>query len=356
MLNIIENTDIFYNIIMQAKNPLDAARGAIFGAFVGDALGSYIEFKQQISNDLLLETLQMPGGGPFKLGQGQVTDDSELAICMLRGLIEGGGVLNLDFIANYYGKWVETGPFDIGNTTRNALEPLVGTHNSASTAINAAREYNRKSHSNGCLMRATPICVWSYKLNDQDLLRAVCNEVSLTHSNQTVQYAVACYAAAIRSLINNLGDRSAAYRSALNLASRLNDETLNSWIDCIKRGEMQPGNPHMGYVKIAFVNAFIHLISNTSYIQALAHTLQLGGDTDTNACIVGGLIGAAEGFENIPRAWRNNVRRFTFESKGGRQRPPFLNQTEVLEQVGILFNIAPDSLTCVIDEQVVYRS
>ena len=33
--------------------------------------------------------MQMCGGGPFNLFSGQITDDSELAICLMLGLIEG---------------------------------------------------------------------------------------------------------------------------------------------------------------------------------------------------------------------------------------------------------------------------
>jgi len=34
------------------------------------------------------ECMRMPGGGPFNLESGQVTDDSELATCLLYGIIE----------------------------------------------------------------------------------------------------------------------------------------------------------------------------------------------------------------------------------------------------------------------------
>ena len=33
--------------------------------------------------------MRMPGGGPFRLAPGQITDDSELAMCLMWGLIEG---------------------------------------------------------------------------------------------------------------------------------------------------------------------------------------------------------------------------------------------------------------------------
>ena len=34
------------------------------------------------------DCMKMPGGGPWKLFTGQITDDSELAMCMMEGLIE----------------------------------------------------------------------------------------------------------------------------------------------------------------------------------------------------------------------------------------------------------------------------
>ena len=35
--------------------------------------------------------MQMPGGGYWDIYPGQVTDDSELAMCQMRGLLAGNG-------------------------------------------------------------------------------------------------------------------------------------------------------------------------------------------------------------------------------------------------------------------------
>jgi ADP-ribosylglycohydrolase len=35
------------------------------------------------------ECMKMPGGGPFNLSPGQITDDSELAMCMMQGINAG---------------------------------------------------------------------------------------------------------------------------------------------------------------------------------------------------------------------------------------------------------------------------
>lgn len=63
----------------------------------------------------------MPGGGCWKLSPGQVTDDSELAMCQLHGLLAGRGKFDPFHLAYYYGNWIKFGPFDIGMTTRNGL-------------------------------------------------------------------------------------------------------------------------------------------------------------------------------------------------------------------------------------------
>jgi len=45
------------------------------------------------------------------------------------------------------------------------------------------------------------------------------------------------------------------------------------------------------------------LKSEVSYEEAMNQILLKGGDTDTNAAIVGGIMGAAVGLSNIPPAW-----------------------------------------------------
>ena len=32
--------------------------------------------------------MTMPGGGPWRIAAGQITDDSELAMCMMRGILD----------------------------------------------------------------------------------------------------------------------------------------------------------------------------------------------------------------------------------------------------------------------------
>jgi ADP-ribosyl-[dinitrogen reductase] hydrolase len=68
----------------------DRAYGCILGAFIADSCGSYLEFSNEIHcEDTMNECMTMPGGGPHNVGPGQVTDDSELAMCLMWGIIKG---------------------------------------------------------------------------------------------------------------------------------------------------------------------------------------------------------------------------------------------------------------------------
>jgi len=325
-----------------------AAVGAVLGAFIGDALGAYIEFQNDIPPPLLAETLTMPGGGHFALGQGQVTDDSELAMCLMKGLLEGNGKLNMDAIAGYYSRWVGSSPFDIGITTGKALAPLLDGRATADVCIAAAEQHNGSSQSNGSLMRLTPLAVWAHRLSPAQAARAARIEASMTHSNPTIQHANACYVLAISHLINRPGDIAGALKAATDYANTEGNEEIKDWFLFIaSRGKM-PGSPQIGWAKIGFTHAFGHLMTKSRYEQALGETLGLGGDTDTNAAIVGGLVGAARGVEELPGGYVEKVVEYTYETKKGRRRPDFLNQTEVLQLLDQLYALAPTTATVVI--------
>jgi ADP-ribosylglycohydrolase len=55
------------------------------------------------------------------------------------------------------------------------------------------------------------------------------------------------------------------------------------------------------HVKVAFIWAFYYLKNEWSYKEALKDVLKGGGDFITNASIVGGLIGAAQGQQAIEK-------------------------------------------------------
>ena len=136
----------------------------MLGAFTGDALGSFLEFtKGAVKSKTVAKAMTMPGGGFWNTKPGQVTDDSELAMCQLRGLLAGEGKFDLFHHCLYYRQWLADGPFDIGETTQAGLGPLLehDEPNPAACVEAAATGERSTSLSNGSLMRITPLAVWA---------------------------------------------------------------------------------------------------------------------------------------------------------------------------------------------------
>lgn len=69
-------------------------------------------------------------------------------------------------------------------------------------------------------------------------------------------------------------------------------------------------------------HAFHHLRVGSGYEEALRQVLSGGGDTDTNACIAGGLTGARCRVHKIPPQMVQAV--LECDTRRGRQRPAWL--------------------------------
>ena len=142
----------------------DCAYGSMMGVFIGDSCGSYLEFNRQRASEKEMDkAMTMCGGGPFKLHSGQITDDGEMSISLMLGLIDGKNtitqegeeknVLDLDKIAHHYKNWYWSNPFDIGSTVKGSFSALRReTEPRASLCKNLALQVNMESQSNGTMM------------------------------------------------------------------------------------------------------------------------------------------------------------------------------------------------------------
>lgn len=99
------------------------------------------------------------------------------------------------------------------------------------------------------------------------------------------------------------------------------EENLQKWLEVIENSEydkrkdiLPPAAPKgIGFLKIAFVWAFFYLYHDKSYPEAIRDMLLQGGDTDTNAAIVGGLLGARYGMEgDLEKEWSKQVLEYDY--------------------------------------------
>src|SRR3954469_4469952 len=121
---------------------MDAAVGAVLGALVGDAAGAVLEFAEgPLDVD---HAMTMPGGGVWRVAPGQITDDGELTMSLLRALASGTPA------AVMYAEWIASRPFDVGATTMRSLGcRLAPGENVAARMTAAAAKSCMESKANG---------------------------------------------------------------------------------------------------------------------------------------------------------------------------------------------------------------
>ena len=333
-----------------AETNHDAALGCLMGACVGDAAGAVLEFMGRKPNETDVEwAMTMPGGGCWQVAPGQITDDGELTLGLAQSTpfqseaTEATIESVIEAVAARYNAWHESDPFDIGNTTRNAIGgrkavATVHTKGYAGVMTEAAALYNMQSKSNGSLMRATPLGIWGHRLADAELAAMARADSQLSHPNPSCGDAVACYVIAIASLVRTPGDRQTAFQRARQWATEHANPEVRGWLADAENDIGPAYHPLAGFVRIGFTHAFRHLLLGTDYATAVQETLLGGGDTDTNACIVGGLVGTAGGIKTIPNAMQTAVLQCD-TNQGANPRPEFLHPAQIPNLVETLIRV-----------------
>ena len=309
----------------------DRATGALLGLAIGDALGTTYEFeriRQPPYPSLAIgPATDVVGGGPFDLEPGCVTDDTQLAVCLARSLAERRGLDPADLAARYVA-WSEHA-FDIGNQTGAALRRIERGESPETAGIAVWRESGRRAAGNGSLMRTAPIAV-AYA-ERHELVRAALVESLITHADPRCALACACLDVTIAFLVTEGHDPVLGVaRKALAVAA---SELRGMWrgdaadlaaIDSAEAdlardldaaSSSDPGvygdelhvDRTAGFVRVAFRLAYWHALHTRSWRDAVVDVASRGGDADTNAAIVGALMGACTGAAAIPPAWVERV-------------------------------------------------
>jgi ADP-ribosylglycohydrolase len=273
--------------------------------------------------------LTMPGGGRYRLAPGQVTDDGELTITLARAIV-GKRQVDLEEVAEAYASWLASRPFDCGIATGNAFtaRPQQGEW-LASKMRERSLRLNSDSKANGALMRSVGLAIWSCRQTVEEAAETARADARLSHPNPSCQHASAAYVVAVRHLILNPDDGLGAIEAAFSVLYAPDAQEARGWLEEACMGEVMPDYyPLAGFVRIAFTHAFGHLHRQTPYVEALMKTYLGGGDTDTNGCIIGGLLGAFHGVEKLPENLRDAI--MNCDPMKGRPRPDWLVPKDAL--------------------------
>jgi ADP-ribosyl-[dinitrogen reductase] hydrolase len=279
---------------------LSRYRGCLLGLACGDAVGTTVEFRPRGAFAPLAD---MVGGGPFRLPAGAWTDDTSMALCLARSMVECGGFDPGDQIRSYC-RWQDEGYlsstgqcFDIGRTVREALARFRETGDPYSGSTDP------QSAGNGCIMRLAPVPMYFHP--------EVAQAISFSgESSRTTHGALECVescqllAAMLCAALSGkskedvlLGHCAMPFRSARVRAIAAGDY-------CYKVESRIRGS---GYVIDCLEAAAWCFWHAESYREAVLRAANLGDDADTTAAVCGQIAGAFYGEEGIPQAWRSRV-------------------------------------------------
>lgn len=335
----------------------DCALGIVYGQLIGDALGVRYEFSKAKSMKRRVEEdlndggfLPILGGGYHGLEAGQVSDDSEMALCLARSM-QACKTYDVYDAACSYTYWINSSPLCAGRTTRCALaynehakemptnwrdvfamSKKMAIYNEIQGKV---LKNNVNSESNGALMRISPLAIRYFNVGHgySDLRLSARMDTGITHVNESVKEATMTFVTALASLLNQrsvndvyteaLWTSDKKILQLLKLAKKTNKVY---YIGQYLTAETADGNCQ-GYFGIGLQNAFYQLLHAPSFYEGMIDTILLGGDTDTNAAIAGAMLGARFGSSNIPKEWINTVlnARPSDKSRDGRRKSMDLN-------------------------------
>lgn len=300
-------------------------RGLFLGVAIGDALGVPYESKTFEALENIKRSCKYKSAR--RQPKGSWTDDTQLTIATAQAILDAGNV-NMDAIATQHVLAYKETVSGWGSTTREAIKKVEsGIHWSESGKFT---EPNR-GLGNGIPMKVSPIAAYfALSKNCEDFTRILVDFTAMTH--QTSIAVSSCLAHTMgllyclestpesfdaKTFINRVARASELGRR--HFTDSLNDDLTDRLKTLLKLyespnllyddkhlvGEYGGGTCYV-YNSLPFSYAFF--IRSPFKIDGMLSAVYAGGDTDTNASIIGGLIGALCGEEIFPEKLKDDLK------------------------------------------------
>jgi ADP-ribosylglycohydrolase len=284
--------------------------GAILGTAVGDAIGLPYE---GLSPRRAARLFGPPTRYRLLAGRGMVSDDTEHACMTMQAMIASGddAALFARLLARRLRLWLLGAPAGAGLATLKAsLKLCLGVPPHRSGVFSAG---------NGPAMRSV---VLGAAIEDLELLKEFVRAATrITHTDPRAEYGAMAVALAARLSAAGPAVRPGEFAARLqSLLAEPQAEELHRLV------EQASASAARGDATAAFaaslglnrgVSGFIYHAAPvalqawfrrpTDLEAAVVETVQCGGDTDSTAAVVGGIIGCATGKEGIPGLWLDRL-------------------------------------------------
>ena len=280
----------------------------LIGLLVGDALGVPYEFHRPdgLPPRDRIEMDPPPGFRRAHAGvpPGTWSDDGAQALVLLDSLLANDG-LDLAHFADGLSRWLHDGlyavddrTFDVGIQTSRAIRRF--RDGMAPELSGPAKE---RDNGNGALMRVLPLVLW-HRGDDAQLVQLAMRQGLPTHGHVRSQLCCAMYCLWARQVLEGTADAWAQAASQLRkiVAGQVPANELSLVL------EPWTGSAGTGYVLDTLWSARRAVEQTDSYEDCVRHAIALGHDTDTTACVAGGVAGLKYGLASIPQRWRAALR------------------------------------------------
>jgi ADP-ribosylglycohydrolase len=296
----------------QPHTMTDARHAAVYGHLVGDAIGVPYEFGAPDPT----RAVELRGHGSHDQPPGTWSDDGALMLALLDSLLSAGfepadqGRRAVDWLDRGAYTPDGDGAFDVGGATSAALARI----RAGTSAINAGGSGDR-DQGNGSLMRILPLAIVERDIADGTLVDRAHLASRLTHAHPNCQVACALYVIVSRSLLDRPdGDPEVALALSVDRlwAAYDGQPAFASVLRGLLAYRARLRKPGGGWVLDSFWSAWACFAMASSYRDTIERAVRLGHDTDTTACIAGGLAGIRWGMDEatggIPRDWLAGLR------------------------------------------------
>ncbi len=299
----------------------DRIAGGLYGLLIGDALGVPYEFYEAEKLPPCDEIEMIPPAGFRKtyenVAAGTWSDDGAQALCLFQSLLDQNGFCLEDFsdrVLSWYedGVWAVGGEvFDVGIQTAYALR---GYKNGL--LPEECGMLNPDGKGNGALMRVLPLVLWhsvhgspDKEQRTKELVEDAHRQCLITHGHVCNQVCCALYCLAAQKLMEGLDVHEAieAGLGALRRSYRDLPEYEQELEWSIRPDQTWEGTG-TGYVVDCLRSAFMIFLQASDYEDGVKRAVLLGNDTDTTACVAGGLLGIRYGVQGIPDRWMSMLR------------------------------------------------
>ncbi len=285
--------------------------GCLLGTAVGDALGLPYE---GLSPRRAAKMFPNNSKHHFLFGKGMVSDDTEHACFVAQALIRSRGDVNefQKHLARSLRWWLLGLPAGVGFATlRSILHLWIGISPRKSGVFSAG---------NGPAMRS-PILGLAFGHSTNHLKEYVRASTVITHSDPKAYYGALAIALAAYQSANTETPSAESFHE--NLARLLQNEPADELLDLVTRAAESVGKGECvsdfaqsigsrkgisGYIYHT-VPCLLHVWFRNSgdFDNGVREIIAAGGDTDTTAAILGGIVGARVGKDGIPESWLSNI-------------------------------------------------